>query len=177
MTSGELLKLRYPIGRFAAPKSRKPDDIDGWIRDIAVIPGLIRNELEDLSAGEEQLTYKPNGWNIHQVVNHLVDSHMNSLIRFKWTLTEKHPTIKPYKEHAWASLADYDRPLEETVDILDLLHRRWVTLLQSLSKRDLKKAYFHPGSKRNVPLDINIALYAWHGKHHLGHIRLAKNKR
>jgi hypothetical protein len=40
------------------------------------------------------------------VVHHLADSHLNSLIRFKFALTEDRPTIKPYFEARWAELAE-----------------------------------------------------------------------
>jgi len=46
------------------------------------------------------------GWTIRQVVHHVMDSHINAYIRFKWTLTEDNPTIKAYKEALWAELPD-----------------------------------------------------------------------
>jgi len=38
------------------------------------------------------------------MLHHLVDSHMNSYIRFKWALTEEEPVIKAYFEERWAEL-------------------------------------------------------------------------
>jgi len=55
---------------------------------------------------EEQLDtpYRQGGWTIRQMLHHLVDSHMNSYIRFKWALTEEEPVIKAYFEERWAEL-------------------------------------------------------------------------
>ena len=38
-----------------------------------------------------------------------------------------------------------------------------------MSDDDYKKTYIHPESGK-VDLDWVIALYAWHGKHHIAHI-------
>ncbi len=106
---------------------------------------------------------------MRQVVHHLADSHLNSLVRFKWTLTEDRPTIKAYFEDRWAELADYAEPLDVTLDFLDALHRRWVVLLRSLSSQDLEREFVHPDSGP-VKLAVNVGIYAWHGRHHLAHV-------
>ena len=46
-------------------------------------------------------------------------------------------------------------------------------LLKSLTSDDLKKEFVHPEYNRNISLDANIALYAWHSNHHLAHIKQA----
>ena len=104
----------------------------------------------------------------------LADSHMNSLVRFKWTLTEDEPRIKAYHEDRWAELPDYAVPIGVSLDFLDALHARWVGLLRALSADDLGRAFDHPESGR-VRLGTNIGIYAWHGRHHLAHVtRLAE---
>ena len=52
-------------------------------------------------------TYSPIGWTVNQLIHHIADSHMNAYIRFKLSLTETEPTIKPYEEAEWARLPDY----------------------------------------------------------------------
>ena len=74
--------------------------------------------------------YRPHGWTVRQVVHHLPDSHMNSLIRFKWALTEDRPLIKAYDEKGWAVLPDSREPIAGSLDLLDALHGRWVSLLR-----------------------------------------------
>ena len=105
------------------------------------------------------------------MIHHLPDSHINSFIRFKWALTEDRPEIKPYFEDRWAELADYSvTPVSASLDLLEGLHQRWVALLRSLTRQDLERTFIHPESGL-VNLPETIASYAWHGRHHLAHIR------
>ena len=98
------------------------------------------------------------------------DSHMNAYVRFKLALTEDEPTIKPYAEDRWAELADAKTtPVEVSLALLDSLHNRWVTLLRSFAPDDWKRNFRHP-ELGVVSLEKNVALYAWHGKHHLAHV-------
>jgi hypothetical protein len=53
--------------------------------------------------------------------------------------------------------------------LLENLHARWVALLCSLKPDDWKKNFRHP-ELGVVSLEKNLALYAWHGKHHTAHI-------
>jgi hypothetical protein len=95
---------------------------------------------------------------------------MNAYIRYKLALTEDEPTVKPYAEDRWAKLADIQlTPIEVSLALLDSLHTRWVTLLRLLNPEDWKKNFRHP-ELGLVSLDRNLALYAWHGKHHVAHV-------
>jgi hypothetical protein len=44
-----------------------------------------------------------------------------------------------------------------------------VHLLRSLSDTDFQRTFRHPEIGL-VRLDTNLALYAWHGRHHTAHI-------
>lgn len=167
----ELEKLKYPIGKFSKPESIDQSTIDQWINEIELLPSQIRNAVSGLSDEELNTPYRPGGWTIRQVVHHLPDSHMNSYIRFRWTLTEDTPLIKAYFEDRWAELPDAkEGDIEPSLLLLEALHGRWVKLLRSLSPEDLGKSFIHPETKKSVRLDVNIGLYAWHGLHHLAHI-------
>nr|MBP6414731.1 DinB family protein [Bacteroidia bacterium] len=58
--------------------------------------------------------------------------------------------------------------------LIKLMHARWVILLNSIKKEEWERKLFHPDSKRDFTLYQLLALYAWHGKHHLAHIKLAQ---
>jgi hypothetical protein len=91
-------------------------------------------------------------------------------VRFKLALTEQEPTIKPYAEDRWAELADTKAtPIEVSLTLLDSLHNRWMRLLRSLGPEDWKRTFRHP-DQGLVTLEKNIALYSWHGRHHVAHI-------
>ncbi len=101
---------------------------------------------------------------------------MNAYIRFKLALTEDAPTIKPYMEDRWAKLADVEStPLEVSLTLLDSLHQRWVRLLRSLQPQDWKRTFTHP-EMGSVSLEKNLALYSWHGRHHVAHITELRKK-
>ena len=95
---------------------------------------------------------------------------MNSYIRFKLALTEDVPVIKPYDEALWAKLPDIaTAPIGTSLSLLTALHQRWLALLEGMSDADFTRAFRHP-ELGIVRLDQNLALYAWHGKHHTAHI-------
>ncbi len=170
-------QLRYPVGKFSAPVNTTPEQRQLWIEEIKDLPVLLDHELQGLSGNDLLKTYRPGGWNITQIVHHLADSHMNSFIRFKLALTEDHPTIKPYKEDKWGEMPD-NKLLDfaHSLGILKHLHYRWGYLLDHIQESDFTNCgYIHPDKGRVVPLNEVLALYAWHCRHHLAHIRNAKN--
>jgi hypothetical protein len=131
-------------------------------------PGAIA--VAGLDAAQLDAPYRPGGWTVRQVVHHVPESHMNAYIRFKLGLTEDEPTIKPYDEDAWAKLPDVAvTPVETSLALLDELHLRWVTLLRLLDDAQFARTFRHP-ALGVIRLDGNLALYAWHGKHHTAHI-------
>lgn len=142
------------------------------IDEISQLPEQLNLLVKGLSESEFLYTYREGGWNIKQLLHHLADSHLNSYIRFKLALTEENPIIKPYEESEWAKLADYEMPPRSAMDLLAAIHRKWVVLLCSLRAEQLERTFRHPESGE-VSLKENIGIYAWHGKHHLAHIRSA----
>jgi hypothetical protein len=99
------------------------------------------------------------------------------LVRFKLALTEDTPTIKPYNEAAWASLADSTMPVKVSLELIKHLHARWVVLLKSMTNDDFAKTFIHPASQSTSSLDRVLGMYAWHGKHHLAHITELKKRK
>jgi hypothetical protein len=163
--------LRYPVGRFNRPDSITPEHIQTWIGHIEAFPNQIQAHTENLSSEQLSWRYRPDGWNIRQVVHHCADSHINAFTRFKLALTEDTPTIKPYLEGRWAEMSDYHEvPIQASLQILEGLHLRWVHLLRRLREEDLKKTFHHPEHNSRITVETNIGLYAWHCRHHLGHV-------
>jgi uncharacterized damage-inducible protein DinB len=162
--------LRYPIGKFHYEGPLSEEHKQESLNDIASTPANLRAAVKNLSEGQLDTPYRPGGWTVRQVVHHVPDSHMNSYVRFKLALTEDEPTIKPYAEDKWAELADTKAtPVEVSLALLDSLHDRWVRLLRSLTPDDWKKTFRHP-ELGTMTLEKTLALYAWHGRHHVAHI-------
>ena len=162
--------LRYPIGKFTFDGSITEKQRNQLIDDIEQAPAKLRAAVTGLSPQQLDTPHRPDGWTVRQVVHHLPDSHMNSYMRFKWALTEDQPTIKPYYEDRWAELEEArSAPIEISLALLESLHKRWVLVLRSIKPEDWKRAFRHP-ELGLMGLEKNLALYAWHGKHHVAHI-------
>ena len=161
--------LRYPIGRFERPGNVSAADIHSAINEIEALPAQLTAAVANWGDDRFDTPYRPEGWTVRQVLHHVADSHMTSYLRFKLALTEEEPTIKPYKEDGWAKLADAAAPVQPSLDLLSLLHQRWVLLLRSIPPDQWNRTFRHP-ERGVMRLDTNLMLYAWHGKHHLAHI-------
>ena len=162
--------LRFPIGKFTFAGDATDEQRQQFIRDIAETPARLRAAIEGLTAEQLETPYREGGWTVRQVVHHVVDSHLNSYVRFRLALTEDAPAIKPYYEERWAELPDARHaPVEVSLNLLDALHQRWVILLESFTAADFARTFTHP-ELGQVSLDKNLALYSWHGKHHTAHV-------
>jgi hypothetical protein len=174
----DIANLKYPIGKFDYSGKFDWTVVDGWIREIEELPSLLREVVTELTEDQLNTPYRSGGWMLRQVIHHIGDSHINCYIRFKWALTENNPIIKPYDEKAWAELADYsDLRIEDSLRFIEALHKKWVILLRSLSEEDLNRKFIHPETKQVNTLWKNIGAYAWHGRHHLGHIMSLKRRK
>src|SRR5579864_787868 len=167
--------LRYPIGKPDLSVPVTPELRQSSINAIAGCAAALRGAVTGLSPKQLDTPYRPGGWTVRQVVHHVPDSHMNSLVRFKLALTEDEPTIKPYDEARWAELADAKTPVEPSLLLLENLHKRWVLLLESLTPSDWQRKFRHP-ERGTMILDENVQLYAWHGRHHVAHITALRRR-
>jgi uncharacterized damage-inducible protein DinB len=169
------MDLQYPIGKFSWGRSGEglltsEAERQQWLAELAEMPGRLRTAVAGLTEAQLDTPYRPGGWTVRQVVHHLADSHLNSYVRFRLALTESEPPIKPYDQELWANLSDArTAPAELSLTLVDALHQRFVMLLRSLEPEDFSRALKHPELGR-VTLEKYLALYAWHGKHHVAHI-------
>jgi uncharacterized damage-inducible protein DinB len=164
------MSLQYPVGKFQRPDKLTEDQRMACIRTISETPARLKAAVAGLNDAQLETPYRPGGWTVRQVVHHMPDSHMNSYVRFRLALTEDEPTIKPYDEARWAELSDAKTgPIEPSLEMLDNLHERWVILLRSLIPSEYAKTFRHP-EMGLMRLDQNLALYDWHGRHHVAHI-------
>lgn len=163
--------LRFPIGKFDGTKGpNTPGERKQQVDRIAELPERLKQALAGLNGKQLDTPYREGGWTVRQVTHHLADSHMNAYVRYKLALTEDNPTIKPYREAAWAELADSRiTPIDVSLALVDNLHARWVVLLRSLKPEDWDRKLTHP-EMGVMSLDKMLGIYAWHGAHHVAHI-------
>jgi len=172
--NSDLDKLKYPIGKFKIENIRV-EDYPLLIERIAALPAKIRATVANLSDKQLDTLYREGGWTLRQVVHHLPDSHINAYIRFKLAITEDNPTIRPYFEDRWAECEEAKfGPLEDSLNLLDSVHKRWVSFLISLKPEDFERTYYHPAQDKKYALSEVLSMYVWHGEHHLAHITETK---
>ena len=161
--------LSYPVGRFDPQATRTAETRRAAIEEIAALPAKMRNAVRGLSDAQLDTPYRPGGWTVRQLVHHVADSHMNGFIRTKLAVTEDNPTIKPYDQDAWSTLADTRLPIDGSLAILDAVHQRWTTVNRSLVEHDFARVFTHP-ELGSLTLDRHTHLYGWHSRHHVAHI-------
>lgn len=162
--------LRYPIGDFQFNGKATESDRRRSLDIIENTPAKMRAALKGLAEKQLDIPYRPGGWTVRQVVHHVPDSHLNAYVRFKLALTEDVPTIKAYDEQLWAKLEDSkSTPIETSLTLLESLHARMTVLLRSLKAADFARKFNHP-ERGPMTIDSLLALYAWHGPHHVAHI-------
>lgn len=191
--------LRHPIGPFHPRVSYSAAERLESIQQLAEVPTRLRSALEGLTPEQLDTPYREGGWTLRQVAHHLPDSHLGGYVRCKLTLTEDEPMYKTYRQERWAELADTSlTPVEVSVTLLGALHERWVNLLRSLGEADFARTQRHPklgtdnpqaearwvaACVRRAPdygvitLDSTVALYAWHGRHHVAQIESLRGRR
>ncbi len=170
------MNLSYPIGEFAPPASLTAAERREWIGQIAEAPACYRDAVKSLSEAQLDTPYRPGGWTVRQVIHHVADSHMNAYVRFRLALTEQNPTIKAYDQAKWAELPDArTAPLEASLEMIDGIHRRLTALLEGMSEQDFARTFQHP-ERGNMRLDLTLAMYAWHSRHHAAHINSLRER-
>ena len=162
---------RYPVGRFEAPAGPLSEERRAiLIGEVKAAPAGLRAAFSGLTPPQIDTPYRAGGWTLRQVAHHVPDSHLNAYVRFRLALTEDKPTIKTYAEDRWAELPDAKTaPVELSLDLLEALHRRFVLLLSNMSAAEWSRQLTHPDHGL-VGLEWMLAMYAWHGRHHTGHV-------
>jgi uncharacterized damage-inducible protein DinB len=161
---------RYPIGEFSFDGTLTEAQKAKYLDDVEQAPARLRSAVRGLSDQQLDTPYREGGWTVRQVVHHVPESHMNSYIRFKLALTEEVPTIRPYMEDRWAKLPDATTaPVELSLVLLEFLHKRWMLVLRAMKPEEWKRTFRHPEIGL-MTLEKALALYSWHGRHHLAHV-------
>ena len=166
--------LRYPVGKFTPPEKFTESFIESCIRDIENFPNTLRELTLKMQKEDFEKRYRPESWNVRQVIQHCADSHLNAFTRFKLSLTEDCPTIKNYNQDAWVKRKEMqDEPIEWSLAFLENLHLKWAHMLNNMSHEEFNLKFVHPEYKKELTLSFLTSLYSWHCRHHLAHIEIA----
>ena len=168
---------RYPIGPFQRRDELSEGEREQLLADIEATPARMRAAVAGLTGEQLDTPYREGGWTLRQVVHHVPDSHLNAYCRLKLALTEEQPVIRPYDESLWAKLDDSrSTPVEVSLTLLESLHARWMVLFRSMKPEDFRRTLKHPEHDGTPTLDWLVAMYAWHGRHHVGHITSTRER-
>jgi uncharacterized damage-inducible protein DinB len=169
--------LRYPIGPFSSvQRTLSEDERSRLIDAIEAHPARMRLAVEGLDDAQLDTPYREGGWTVRQVVHHVVDSHVNSYVRFRLGVTEPNAVVGTYQEAAWAELPDArTAPVEVSLVFLEALHRRWVMFLRALTPEDFARTMRHP-EVGEITLDVLLEVYGWHCPHHEAHVLHLRNR-
>ena len=149
MSTPTLEQLKYPTGKFQWPTEMDLNRVKHDIEQIKTLPYRLREIVESIPEEGLDKPYRPDGWTVRQLVHHITDSHINSYVRFKWTLTEDNPTIKTYYQDGWASLPEAkSAPVGISLDLLEALHRRWGLVLDNLTSENLQRTFTTPRDRK-----------------------------
>lgn len=164
-----MIAPQYPAGPFEGEEHYHHQHLKEFVAAIEGAPTTLRRAVAGLS--DAQLDTRYRNWTIRQIVHHLADSHVNSFVRFKWTLTEERPTIKAYDEGRWAEMEDSRTgDVRAPLALLEGLHASWVQLLRCMSEEQFARSFIHPENGDTVSLYAALSYYAWHCRHHTGQI-------
>ncbi|HEX7706473.1 MAG TPA: bacillithiol transferase BstA [Thermoanaerobaculia bacterium] len=168
---------RYPVGPFIRRDQLSAEERRTMIDAIAATPQRLAAAIEGMTEEQLDTPYRDGGWTVRQVVHHLADSHMNAYMRLKLALTEEEPVLRPYDEAAWAELEDA-RTMEPDVSVtlLRAIHLRFVSSLRSMDERDFARTLRHPEHAGVLTIDWLVAMYSWHGRHHVAHITTLRER-
>ena len=172
-----MIDPRYPIGKYE-PQPFSQEQKEKYLADIKFLPQDAEQAILNLDAHQLQTTYRDGGWTLQQLVHHIADSHANAYIRFKLALTEYNPTIKPYLESEWALLNDVETvPINVSFTLLHALHQRLHATLINLTDEQWQRTLVHPEKGLQMTIWYLLGMYAWHGKHHVAHIKMLRENK
>ena len=148
-----------------------PEERQAYIDTIRNFPAKLEALISELTEEQCNTHYIAEEWSVRQIIHHLADSHLNSVIRLKLILTEDRPPLKGYDQEQWAELADVEQtPISTSIAILKGLHARWAVLFESLDDDQRKRVGVHSEIGDVTPDDL-LRSYAEHGEDHIAQIR------
>lgn len=133
------------------------------------------DELEALVDGlnEERLKAHtiPGEWSVQQIVHHLADSHLNSMLRMKFILTMERPHLQGYDQDVWAELPDINAvPIGASLAIVRGLHARWAVLFETLTPEQWSRTGVH-SERGEIPMSDFLVTYSDHCDIHIDQIK------
>lgn len=173
----DLELLRYPVGRFEKPEKISDEDVQEYIRVLGNFPAELAKTVGNFDDEKFNTQYRENGWTVRQVITHVADSHSRAYAMFKYGLEQNNLKVRPNSEKKALGLGGSQNTAVQTaLQTIYSVHESWVLDLKSLSDKELNITFFYPDANRTMSLPEYLAIFSWHSKHHLGHIKGLKDR-
>ncbi len=163
----------WPLGKLQFEENYTAEKRSEMIAKLESLPGDLIKFTPNLNDENMKFSYKPGGWNCSQIIHHVADSHMNAFIRIKLALVEENPTIKPYNQDSFVTLADSKMAIDSSLKIIEGVHARMVVLLKAMKEEEFNRTVFHPEYQKTWSINQLLSIYSWHGHHHLAQMKVA----
>lgn len=135
---------------------------------LSMLPSRVEPLLRDLDEATLRKPEREGKWSLIMIARHLADAELVLSWRYRVILGNDRPDITGYDQDAWAQNLRYaDADLEETLDLLRVVRRANVRLLQSLTPEQRKRGGMH--SERGFE-DVE-RLMRLHAAHDLVHTK------
>ena len=161
--------LQYPIGEFPASSTISKALVNDLIAELELLPVQLRTAVSGLSSHQLLTPYRPDGWTLLEVAQHIPEAHLNFYLRCQHALIHDNPNILVFLEEAWAKLPASRPPLEVSLQLSDAIHARLAHFFRTLEPEQLSRTFVHP-EKGVQCLDTTLEFYVWHGRHHIAQI-------
>lgn len=124
------------------------------------------------AAGSE-LDFKPgpDKWSVRQIVNHLSDSEIVGVDRFRRVIAEDNPTLIGYDQNLWVERLDYHRrKFSPTLETFRRIRGENYELLKDLPEQTFQRFGTHSERGRLTLLDL-LRIYTEHAERHAQQIQ------
>lgn len=110
-------------------------------------------------------------WSAAEIVHHLADSEMNSAIRLRKLLAEKHPVLQGYDQDQWARVLRYgERPVEPSLMAFRAARETTAQLLDAMTESEWHHLGWH-SEAGSYHAERWLEIYAEHAHGHADQIR------
>ncbi len=104
-------------------------------------------------------------WTPRQIVHHVADSETTSYIRLRRLVAEDQPVITGYDEMEFARRLHYDRPIDNSLAVINAVRAASAELLDHLSEAEWQRTGLHTESGAYSVMDW-LRIYAAHCHDH-----------
>jgi Mycothiol maleylpyruvate isomerase N-terminal domain len=143
--------LRFPLGPLdqLPAAERVPATLERFAARMEEAVGEWHSLASGLNADALARPYREGGWTVHQLVHHVADAHLHGLIRLRGGLTQDEYPIQVFDQEASLTLPDSELPIAVPLALLEVINRRWVTLLRSVEPEQFARYVVHPQEGRH----------------------------